>query len=66
MTNAWHMPRAVQAFEQEGVDVLAAPTGAHTAPSRTIEGIIPRGKTMRDSCWALHEYAGMVWYRLSR
>ena len=66
VTNAWHMPRAVQAFEQEGVDVLAAPTGAHTAPSRTIEGIIPRGKTMRDSCWALHEYAGMVWYRLSR
>lgn len=65
VTNAWHMPRAMLAFEQEGVRVLPAPTGAHTAPSRFIEGLVPRGKTMRDSCWALHEYVGLVWYRFS-
>ena len=66
VTNAWHMPRALLAFEQEGVDVLPAPTGPHSAPSKLLEGIVPRGKTLRDSCWALHEYAGLLWYRLSR
>jgi len=65
VTHAWHMPRSLQAFKQEGVSVLPAPTGAASAPSRLLEGLIPRGRTMRDSSWALHEYAGMIWYRLS-
>ncbi len=65
VTNAWHMPRSVEAFEREGVDVLPAPTGPHPAPSRWIHGITPRGRSMRDSSWALHEYVGMLWYRVS-
>ncbi len=65
VTNAWHMPRSVEAFEREGVDVLPAPTGAHAAPSRLYQGLIPRGRSMRDSSWALHEYVGMLWYRVS-
>lgn len=65
VTNAWHMPRSVEAFEREGVDVLPAPTGAHPAPSQIIRGLIPRARSMRDSSWALHEYVGMLWYRIS-
>lgn len=65
VTNAWHMPRALVAFEQAGVSALPAPTGPHSAPSKLVEGLVPRGKTLRDSCWALHEYAGLVWYRLT-
>ncbi len=65
VTNAWHMPRSVEAFEREGVDVLPAPTGPHPAPSRILRGLIPRARSVRDSSWALHEYVGMLWYRIS-
>lgn len=65
VTHAWHMPRALEAFEREGVEVLPAPTAPATGPHRFWHGALPSAKALRDSCWALHERVGRVWYRLS-
>lgn len=66
VTQASHMKRAVWAFEREGFIVTPAPTGFTTpAPGRSlIEGLIPDAKTLADSSFALHEYLGLVWYRM--
>lgn len=66
VTHAWHMPRAEREFEVAGVAVLPAPTGFHVPPHAWLHGLVPRGSALRDSCWAIHEYAGRLWYRLTR
>lgn len=64
VTHAWHMPRARAAFERTGLQVLPAPMGAQAPPSRLLEGLLPRGSALRDSCWAVHEWIGRAWYRV--
>ena len=66
VTHAWHMPRAVAAFEAFGVKVTPAPTGFRSPPESVISGLVPRWTALRDSAFAMHEYLGMVWYRLAR
>ena len=66
MTHAAHMPRAVQAFENEGIQVYAAPT-AHRSGNRAGAGILdwlPNAEALRRSRVALHERLGSVWYRM--
>ncbi|MEM9800644.1 MAG: YdcF family protein [Planctomycetota bacterium] len=62
VTHAWHMPRAREEFERAGLSVLEAPTIRATVPSRWWRGWIPRGRSVRDSCWAIHEMLGRAWY----
>lgn len=64
VTNAWHMPRAARAFERAGLEVLPAPTAPQAPPSRLSEALVPRGRSLRDSCWAVHEWIGRIWYRI--
>ncbi len=64
VTHAWHMPRSVWAFEQEGFEVVAAPTGFST-PGETERGVLsllPQAQALRRSVLYLHELLGMVWY----
>lgn len=65
VTHAFHMPRAVAAFEAAGFEVVPAPTVfmAGRAPG-TVFDFIPRYDTMRNSGFALHEAVGLLWYRL--
>ncbi|MEM9380533.1 MAG: YdcF family protein [Planctomycetota bacterium] len=65
VTHAWHMPRARAAFERAGLEVLPAPMAPHSIPHRLGRGLMPRGRSLRDSCWAVHEYVGRLWYRIS-
>lgn len=64
VTHAWHMPRAKRAFERAGLTVLPAPTIASTGPSGLRDGLIPSGRALRDSTWAIHEWIGRAWYWL--
>ena len=66
VTHAWHMPRARAAFERAGVEVLAAPLAAISAPESFLAGVTPRAKSFYHSFWALHEWLGMAWYALRR
>ncbi len=64
VTSAWHMPRAIAAFEREGLAVIAAPTGFRTAGDPALQ-LVPHWHALRDTCLALHELGGAAWYALS-
>lgn len=66
VTHAWHMPRAVLAFQQAGMDVIPAPT-VYTARGSaiTVLRLLPSGMGLSKSNLALHEWLGILWYRLA-
>lgn len=61
VTHAWHMPRAVAAHEAAGLTVSPAPTFFHRQTPMLLD-FMPRG--YRDSRDAMHEWIGLLWYRL--
>jgi len=67
VTHAWHMPRALSAFKQNRVDVIAAPTifskGRKSLTDGKLEDWLPDDKGLSNSYTALHEHVGMAWYR---
>lgn len=63
VTSAWHMPRARQAFEAAGFDVVAAPTG-FTAGMRLMPlDFLPNATALQKSAIFTHETIGLLWYR---
>ncbi len=64
VTHAWHMPRAVQAFQSTGLQVIPAPTGYTTRYATTLLTFIPRAEALLDSRRYFHERIGMLWYQL--
>jgi uncharacterized SAM-binding protein YcdF (DUF218 family) len=65
VTDALHMPRSERVFSQAGLTVTAAPTnylgrGALIAPD-----FIPSGGGLSDSYYAMHEWIGLLWYRIA-
>jgi uncharacterized SAM-binding protein YcdF (DUF218 family) len=65
VTHAWHMPRAKTAFEKVGFEVVAAPTGFTTEATFSLMQLIPDSRALNLSRTALHEWMGLLWYRLS-
>jgi uncharacterized SAM-binding protein YcdF (DUF218 family) len=64
VTHAWHMPRAVQAFQAAGFQVVPAPT-AYTTHYRTdLLSFIPNAYALHDSRIFMHELIGILWYQL--
>jgi len=67
VTNAWHMPRAVGAFERSEIETIPAPTcyfhreGVREPDHRDW---LPSAEAFTISYFALHEYLGLVWYQL--
>jgi len=65
VTSARHMPRAIWCFEQQGLQVIAAPTYYMTSRKPyDARSFLPDADVLADSSWALHEYLGIAWYRL--
>jgi uncharacterized SAM-binding protein YcdF (DUF218 family) len=62
VTQAWHMSRAVTAFERAGFRVIPAPTGFTTAYQLSLLDFLPRGSALGKSFVALHEWMGQGWY----
>lgn len=65
VTHAAHMPRAVEEFEKQGVQVYAAPTGrsGHRRQASVLDWL-PSARALDRSRAALHEYLGRIWYRI--
>ena len=65
VTSAYHMRRALYAFEHNGVKCVAAPTDykAFRTPFRLFD-LIPGEDSLLSSTEALKEYAGFLAYRL--
>jgi len=66
VTSAFHMPRSVFSFEQNGISVIPAPTDYKLARGRKYDffSFLPSMHTLGKSYLALHEYAGFLFYRL--
>lgn len=66
VTSAWHMKRAVWAFEMNGMKVTPAPTGFATLGKKYsgLLGYLPSAKGMEMSAIAMRERLGFLWYGL--
>jgi len=64
VTHAWHLRRAVPLFEAQGLSVT--PAGIQFSNTRidSLLDVIPTLAGLRDSTFALHEWLGILWYKL--
>jgi uncharacterized SAM-binding protein YcdF (DUF218 family) len=65
VTHAWHMRRAMAAFEAAGLEPVAAPTRFIHPPTPIARDFVPDASALRASYYALHEWIGLLWYYLS-
>ena len=65
VTHAWHMPRAVQAFRQAGLEVIPAPMGFESKTTGIgYRDFLPSAHSLaKVSLWG-HEILGRLWYQL--
>ncbi len=72
VSHAWHLPRAVEAFRQTGLDVIPAPTdyfgfrkdGKYSSLAAVM--FLPSSKALHKSYFAIHEYLGRAWYKVTQ
>ena len=65
VTNAWHMPRALWCFEQQGLQVVPVPVDyAQSFTTYDLRSYLPQAGVFDDSTLALHEYLGLLVYWL--
>jgi uncharacterized SAM-binding protein YcdF (DUF218 family) len=64
VTDAIHMPRAIQIFSGTGLAIVRAPTDFVSRKTLSVDDFIPNPRFLRYSHYALHEWIGMAWYRL--
>lgn len=64
VTHAWHMPRAVEAFERVGMVVAPAPVEFRGPMLNYAKPLrwLPHLSALGWSTTALHEYIGRLWY----
>ena len=64
VTHAWHLRRAVPLFEAQGLSVI--PAGIQFSSTRidSLPDVLPTPAGLRDSTFALHEWLGILWYKL--
>ncbi len=64
VTHAWHLRRAVPLFEAQGLGVVPAGLQFSGARPDSILDLLPTPAGLRDSTFALHEWLGILWYKL--
>lgn len=65
VTSAWHMPRALRAFGQHDLTVVAAPTNFDRPMDQGVLSLIPSTRALQRSYYGLHEWIGGLIYRLT-
>lgn len=64
VTDAMHMPRAQRSFSAAGLDVVAAPTYFRARRPTDASSFIPKARELDNSSYAIHEWIGLLWYRI--
>lgn len=66
VTHAWHMPRALWSFRHYDIEAVPAPTGFITRDAGNREfAWLPGSSALNNVRLALHEFTGLMWYRLA-
>ncbi len=66
VTQAWHMRRALYAFRHFGVNATAAPVRRDRWPGMVPSDFVPGVRAWQESYYGLHEWIGLIYYRLFR
>jgi uncharacterized SAM-binding protein YcdF (DUF218 family) len=64
VTHAWHMRRALLAFQDTGLTVSAAPTSPDEPLHPDLDDFLPRAAGWQTGFFAIHEWIGYAWYKL--
>jgi uncharacterized SAM-binding protein YcdF (DUF218 family) len=64
VTHSWHMPRALLSFADAGYSVVPAPLEAEVNGKNGIDDYLPHTSAWIRSFYALHEWVGLIAYRL--
>jgi uncharacterized SAM-binding protein YcdF (DUF218 family) len=64
VTQAWHLPRALWAFERVGMTALPWPAPRTALRLGALDDFLPSVVALHDTAHALHEMIGAVYYRL--
>lgn len=64
VTSAYHMPRSMESFQKIGMNPIAAPGDFKVKKQYDILDFFPSSQKLRNSDLALHEYFGILFYRL--
>lgn len=66
VTSAIHIPRAVYLFEKAGLKPIPAPTGymVKKDKKRSFDFWLPSSGNIERTEAAIHEYLGMLWYKI--
>lgn len=62
VTHAWHMRRAVLAFQGTGLTVTAAPIPRDDPLGPDWTDLVPRASSWQNGYFAMHEWIGYAWY----
>jgi uncharacterized SAM-binding protein YcdF (DUF218 family) len=63
VTQAWHLPRALAAFEAAGLAAVPAAASHNRPAPAELTSFIPSAKALLRSYYAIHEALGLFWYR---
>ena len=66
VTSSLHIPRSVYAFNNKGLTIIPSPTGYWSTDSSLgkLSLLFPTVDALDITVAALHEYIGMLWYKL--
>lgn len=64
VTHAWHMRRAMIAFQSVGLEAVPAPTAFVSRSGRLLRDFLPSSQAMYLSYYGIYEWLGIAWYRL--
>lgn len=66
VTHGWHLRRALEAFERAGLSVIPiSAMSTDIGPGVALADLMPSVRALTRSSYALHEVAGLYWYRLA-
>jgi uncharacterized SAM-binding protein YcdF (DUF218 family) len=65
VTSAGHMPRAMGSFKKQGMNPIPAPTHFMSIKKFRWSHYLPSPLHLGYSDLAVHEYLGIIWYRLT-
>jgi uncharacterized SAM-binding protein YcdF (DUF218 family) len=66
VSQAWHLRRATELFERQGLEVFPASTGYTSRPDSLFDLLRPSAGALADSAEALHECLGLLVQRVTK